>query len=348
MTAATMQAAVYQQRGEITVEERPVPVAEAHDVLVEVDRCGVCGSDLHMVIEGWGQPGSIGGHEWSGRVVAVGDAVERWSVGDLVVGGPNPTCGRCAPCLAGRPSLCQEKPHVGSSGFQGAFAQYVRAHESSLARVPDGMDLRTAALAEPLAVALHGITRAGNPGAGTRALVTGAGPIGLLTIAALRARGVEDIVVSEPAPARQEAAYAVGASEVVGPDALEAPVMPQDVVEAPFDVALECSGHAVAMEACLGQLEPMGTLVLVGAGIKRPRFDPNRILLNELLVTGAFEYDADGFDHALALLASGALPVEHLLAPTDVPLAGLLGAMQGLFAGNINAKVLVAPNETGR
>jgi threonine dehydrogenase-like Zn-dependent dehydrogenase len=97
------------------------------------------------------------------------------------------------------------------------------------------------------------------------------------------------------------------------------------------------------MEAGLSQLVRGGTLVLVGAGIEPPRFDPNRILLNELVITGAFTYDKDGFEQALQLLASGAIPIDALLEPDDVPLDGLLDAMRDLAEGRLAGKVLVRP-----
>jgi threonine dehydrogenase-like Zn-dependent dehydrogenase len=115
------------------------------------------------------------------------------------------------------------------------------------------------------------------------------------------------------------------------------------VVDGAVDVVLECSGKRQAMEAGLAQLERGGTLVLVGAGIDAPRFDPNRILLNELVVTGAYEYGADGFASALALLSSGALPVDLLVEPDDVPLTGALAAMHDLADGTLAGKVLIKP-----
>ena len=118
---------------------------------------------------------------------------------------------------------------------------------------------------------------------------------------------------------------------------------PARVVDDAVDVVLECSGKAKAMEAGLAQLVRGGTLVLVGAGIDRPRFDPNRILLNELVITGANTYDHDGFEQALALLASGQLPVDDLLEPDDVPLEGVLDAMRDLAEGRRAGKVLVKP-----
>src|SRR5215210_5517214 len=188
-----MRAAVYRGPRDIVVEDRPVPEVGPHDVLLEVSHCGVCGSDLHMFVDGWGAPDSIGGHEFSGRVVAVGDAVTSWSAGDQVVGGPAQRCGKCEYCRDGRPQLCTGRDNPGLGGFQGAFAEFVRVHEAELLRVPQGLSMRAAALAEPLAVALHGLTRAGVR-EGQRILVTGCGPIGALTVAAARARGVAEVV----------------------------------------------------------------------------------------------------------------------------------------------------------
>jgi (R,R)-butanediol dehydrogenase/meso-butanediol dehydrogenase/diacetyl reductase len=339
-----MAAAVLRGPGRVEVADVPVPPVGPGDVLVAVELCGVCGSDLHMALDGWGRPGSWLGHEWTGRIAAVGDDVTAWQVGDRVGVGPLPRCGTCAACRAGRPSLCDERDTPGTGLEQGAFATYKVAGADQVLRLPDGLDERSAALAEPLAVALHGIHRSGIR-AGQSAMVFGAGPIGALTIAALRARGVDDVTCVEPGARRRELATAVGATRVVGPEELVVPSIaePGLVVERAVDVVLECSGKAAAMEAGLAQLVRGGILVLVGAGIDPPRFDPNRILLNELVVTGAFTYDEGGFPDALELLASGALPVEDLLEPGEVPLDGLLDAMQGLADGRLAGKVLVRP-----
>ncbi len=337
-----MRAAVYLQPGEVAVEERPVPALAARDVLLEVSHCGVCGSDLHMFVEGWAKPGSIGGHEYSGRVVAVGPDVTRWSLGDAAIGGPSRKCGECEYCRAGRQQLCSGRSDPGMGDFQGAFAEFVRLHEDEAVAVPDGVSMRAAALTEPLAVALHGLTQGGVK-AGQRVLVTGAGPIGALSVAACKARGVDDVVVSEPHPRRRALAEQLGATTIT-PDELPRPAMPFDIVDEPFDVVLECSGHAGAMEAGLAQLRGGGSLVLVGAGVKPPRFDPNRIILNELVITGAFVYDPDGYERALELLASPGFPVDTLLEPDDVSLDGLLDAVNGLVAGELPGKVLVSPN----
>jgi 2-desacetyl-2-hydroxyethyl bacteriochlorophyllide A dehydrogenase len=340
-----MPAAVLKGPGRLEVEDVAVPRLRATDVLVEVDLCGICGSDLHMVLEGWGQPGSVQGHEWTGKVSAVGDAVTRWRPGDMVVGGPTVRCGTCAMCVAGRPSLCTERDTPGIGLELGAFARYTVQPADELLAMPDGLDPRAAALAEPLAVALHGLNQ-GGARPGHRVLVSGAGPIGALTIAALRALGIDDVICVEPSERRRALAGAVGATEVRHPADLVVPSIaePGLILDEAVDVVLECSGKARAMEAGLAQLVRGGTLVLVGAGIESPRFDPNRILLNELVITGAFTYDSDGFERALELLSTGALPVDHLLEPDDVPLDGVLDAMRGLADGTLAGKVLVRPS----
>jgi threonine dehydrogenase-like Zn-dependent dehydrogenase len=330
--------------GKLSVEEVAVPEVGDGDVLVAVDLCGVCGSDLHMVLDGWGRKGSWEGHEWVGRISSVGSAVTRWKVGDVVVGGPSIRCGECEACRAGRPSLCAERDTPGATPDHGAFATYKLTGEGEVLPMPDGLTPRAAALAEPLAVALHGIHQ-GKVAPGDRVMVMGAGPIGALTIAALRALGVDDITCSEPTEIRREIAAAVGATRVIHPDELHVPSIaePGLVVDGAVDVVLECSGNGRAMEAGLAQLRRAGTLVLVGAGMASPKFDPNRILLNEVVITGAFTYDKDGFERALALLAGGQMPIDALLEPGDVPLEGLLDAMRGLASGEIAGKVLVRP-----
>ncbi|HEY3834165.1 MAG TPA: alcohol dehydrogenase catalytic domain-containing protein [Acidimicrobiia bacterium] len=346
---ATMPAAVFQGIRDVTVEELPTPQLGPTDVLLEVSHCGICGSDLHFVVHwpGAGKPGTVEGHEFSGTIVAVGSDVPEWRVGDRVVGGPTPRCGRCEYCLAQRPSLCLERGRVGADegGWMGAFARYKKMRADQVLRVPDNVAMRHAALVEPLAVALHGITRSGGADPAKRYLVTGGGPIGFLSVAALRAAGVTDIVVSEPHASRRALCEKLGARTMM-PDELEMPAMPHDLVAEPFDVVLECSGHKAAIESALSQLKRAGVLVLVGAGISKPKFDSNRILLNELMITGAFVYDYDGFPRALELLASGKLPLDDLVEPGEVGLEGLVDACVALNDGELAAKVMVVPGRS--
>jgi len=341
-----MRAAVYRARGEISVEERPVPTPAEGEVLVEVAYCGICGSDIHMILEGWGKPGVVEGHEWTGVVAAVGPGVERWAPGDAVVGGPSPRCGRCRRCREGQPSQCEnrERSMTDDIGRDGAFADYILVDERALLALPEGLSPRAAALAEPLAVALHGITR-GAIVEGDSVMVIGNGPIGALSVAALVARGIGPITVVEPAETRQELARRLGADTVLHPSDLPIFPMwePDRIADDAVHVVLECSGRKEAMEAGFCQLRRGGRMVMVGAGIEPPTFDSNRMLLNELSVCGSFVYDADGFERALELLASDGFPLDALIAPDDVGLHGLQDALVDLAAGRIAAKAMVVP-----
>jgi (R,R)-butanediol dehydrogenase/meso-butanediol dehydrogenase/diacetyl reductase len=336
-----MPAAVYVGDGLLEVRAVDLPGVGPDDVLVEVSHCGVCGTDLHLVHEQIARPGSILGHEWSGTIAALGRDVEGWSIGDRVVCGPTPGCGQCRACRRGRPSVCLRRPPVDHLAFRGAFARYVRAEASRLLRLPDELSARVAALTEPVAVALHAVNLSGVTPA-DRVLVTGAGPVGLLVLAVLGARGVHDVVVSEPSPARRSRALDVGAAAVVAPDDLEPGPMGVPVAD-PYTVVFECSGHASAAERALDQVDFAGTFVFLGTGHERPRVNHNRVIILELTLLGAYNYDAGGWSAALDLLASGALPVDALIHPDDVRLDELGDAMRRLAAGEIPAKAMVVP-----
>ncbi len=332
--------------GRMTVEQRPTPPNVAGRVVVEVSHCGVCGTDLHMVMDGWGRPGRVGGHEYSGVVVGVGDGVSGWSLGDRIVGGPEPSCGACGACRRGEPTQCGERSTINiDDQFDGGFAQFVSIDARSLRRVPDGVSLRIAALAEPLAIALHAINRSGVRARETPVLIMGAGPIGALILAVLAAEGRTNITVCEPGLTRANLARELGASDVIHPSELTtfSNAEPDRINPESVGVVFECSGKRVAMEASLSQLDRGGTLVFVGSGIEPPSFDPNRIILCELNICGAFNYDADGFERALEWLESGRLPVALLIEPDDVPLDQLTDAMAQLVAGIRGGKVMAVP-----
>jgi (R,R)-butanediol dehydrogenase/meso-butanediol dehydrogenase/diacetyl reductase len=346
-----MRAAVIEGPGRVAVRDFDRADPGPGEALVRIEYCGICGTDLHGALEGWMAPGTIPGHEWSGRIAAVGPGVTEWSIGDLVVGGP-PWCGECEWCRSGRPALCVMDPmrnnssnHAGPD-LGGAFAEYHLTTAASLHAVPEGLDLRIAALSEPLAVALHGITLAGlaSGPAGLRILVSGGGPLGQLVVAALLAEGADDLTVSEPSAGRRHQAAALGVQHVLPPDELPAvPAMPTEAHQDGFDVVIETSGVEAAITTGLGLLRPTGTLVLLGTGAMSVRLDAIRILLNELVVTGAYCYDAGGIDAALALLSSGRLRTEALICPDDVGLDNLLDTMHRLHAGEIPTKALVRP-----
>lgn len=337
-----MDALVYTGAGQMAVERLLRPVPGNGEVLVEVARCGICGTDVHLVLEQYARPGSVLGHEWVGRIAALGAGVDRWRKGDRVTAGPAPGCGNCRACSAGRPSVCRHRGPTDYLSFRGAFAEYVIADAGQLVRIPDAVDDRSAALTEPLAVALHAVTL-GAPGPEDRVLVTGAGPLGLLVVAALATRGVTRVAVSEPSPLRREQAGRVGATTLMEPGDLPEPPMGEPV-ERPYDVVFECSGSAAAAETALDQLDRAGTLVLLGTGSERPRLNHNRMIVLELTVIGAYNYDASGFEAALELLASERFPGGELVEPHDVALDGVLGAIEACAEGRSRGKVLVDPS----
>lgn len=336
-----MPAAVYVGQAAIEVRQVPVPVAGPDQVVIEISHCGICGTDLHLVLEGYARPDSILGHEWAGTIVALGDEVRGWEIGARVVADSDPGCGTCRACRSGRASVCLRRDPVDHLEFNGAFCRYKTVDASRLLRVPGGLSTRAAALTEPTAIAIHtvNLTRV-TPD--DRVLVTGAGPVGLLITAVLVSRGVHDITVSEPAPGRRRRALAVGAARAIDPETLHRAPMGQPVAE-PYTVAFECSGHARAAEAALDQLDYAGTLVFVGTGREMPRINHNRMIVLELTIIGAYNYDADGFAPALELLASGALPLDLLIESEDVLLDGVLGVMQRLAGGELPGKVMVRP-----
>ncbi len=336
-----MPAAVYVGDGRIAVEQVPCPEPGPGEVLVEISECGICGSDLHMVLERYAQPGAILGHEWSGTV-ATAPLGSGWSPGARVVGNPAPGCGVCRPCRRGRPSVCLNRATADFAGYRGAFCQYKTVAADHLIRIPSSLPTRVAALAEPTAITLHAL-RLSDVGPDDRVLVTGAGPVGLLLVAVLRAQGISDITVSEPSAVRRQQALDVGATRVVTPDTLERPPVTQPVAE-PYAVVFECSGQASAAEAGFGQLDYAGTLVIVGTGFEPPRLNQNRMIIFELEVIGAYNYNDEGFQPAVDLLATGTLPLDALIEPDNIPLDAVMVSMERLARGEIPSKVMVQPS----
>ena len=240
--------------------------------------------------------------------------------------------------------MCLNRAAPDIVGYRGAFCHYKTVAADGLIRIPDSLPTRVAALAEPMAITLHAIRLAAvEPD--DRVLVTGAGPVGLLLVAVLRAQGISDITVSEPSAVRRRQALLVGATKVVTPEALEPPPMALPVAE-PYDVVFECSGHASALQAGLGQLDYAGTLVVVGTGFEPPRINQNRMIIFELEIIGAYNYNDEGFQPAVDLLDSGQLPFDALIEPDNVALGAVMVSMERLARGEIASKVMVQPGLT--
>ena len=238
--------------------------------------------------------------------------------------------------------MCLNRAAADYLGYRGAFCRFKAVAADGLIRIPDSLPTRVAALAEPTAIALHAVRLAG-VGPGDRVLVTGAGPVGLLITAVLRAQGISDITVSEPSPVRRQRALDVGATRVGHPrhhgGAADGPA--GRPTPAPWSSSARDT--PVPIEAALGQLDYAGTLVIVGTGFEPPRINQNRMIIFELEIVGAYNYNDEGFQPAVDLLDSGTLPLGSLIEPDDIPLSEVMDSMERLSRGEISSKVMVRP-----
>jgi L-iditol 2-dehydrogenase len=308
--AQRMRAAVLHAPRKLVVEERPVPRPEPHEVLVRVGSVGLCGSDVHYY-----EHGRIGdhvvrapmvlGHEASGEVVGRGDRATRHDLGRRVSLEPGVPCLACHQCLTGHYNLCPRMRFFATPPVDGAFCEYVVLHEAFAHPVPDTISDDAAALLEPLSVGVWACTRA-RVGKGSRVLVTGAGPVGLMAMQTARALGAADVVVSDVNVARLDLARELGATEVVD-------VSRTGLAEAgvEVDVLLECSGNATATAQGVRRVARAGRVVLVGMGGDEVVLPLAHVQQHELDVTGTFRY-ANTWPTAIAL-ATGEVELDRLV-----------------------------------
>lgn len=218
-----MRAAVYEGGGRLVVRDVPDPVAGPDEVLIEVEACGVCGSDVQIINVPPGHPSTppvILGHEFVGRITAVGAAARDATIGTRVVVDPDPKCGVCVSCRAGRPANCSNIVALGVHR-DGALARYVTTPADTVYAIAEDVPAELAALVEPLACVVNGTDRAAvRPGESV--VVFGAGAIGCLFIAVLKASGASRVIAIEPSPRRAPVAMALGADLVLTPDEWEA------------------------------------------------------------------------------------------------------------------------------
>jgi L-iditol 2-dehydrogenase len=309
-----MRAAVLRGPGDVVVEDRPTPTAGPGEVVVRVISVGVCGSDTHYY-----DHGRIGrfvmkkslvlGHEAAGEVTDLGPGVTRLTVGQRVSIEPGVPDMTCTQCLAGRYNLCPNMRFFATPPIDGAFAEYVVVHEAFAHPVPDSIGDDAAALLEPLSVGIWACTKA-KVTAGSRVLVTGAGPIGLVSVQTALAFGATEVVVSDVNPVRLALAKDLGATTLV--DARESSVTDLDK---PPEILLECSGYPPAIADAIRALGPAGRAVLVGMGGDEIPLPLSVVQERELEITGTFRY-ANTWPTAIALVASGRVDVERLVTGT--------------------------------
>jgi threonine dehydrogenase-like Zn-dependent dehydrogenase len=285
-------------------------------VLVRVRSCGICGSDLDWYAGPFPPPAVCPGHEIAGEVAEVDGEGGEFGIGDRVAVEPLAVCGRCPACETGDYQICREIEFLGVSRH-GGFAEYVAVPRERLYNLPAELDFAAGGLAEPAAVAVHGV-RLGGVGRGDRVLVLGAGTIGLLSILAARDAGAGEIAITARHGHQLEAARRMGATRVF-------PATPEgDRHRADFfrdtlpDVVLETAGGAgESLNDAIQSVRPGGTVVLLGIFPSQPACDALSLVVKEVRLVGSLTYGrregrAD-FELALRMMASHASVVRDLV-----------------------------------
>jgi L-iditol 2-dehydrogenase len=337
-----MRASVLRGVKDIVVEERPVPEPGPHEVLVQVTAVGTCGSDVHyyehgriggFVVE---QP-LILGHEPSGVVVARGSRATRHEPGQRVSLEPGVPCFTCAQCRHGRYNLCPDVRFFATPPVDGAFCEYVTLHENFAHSVPETLSAEAAALVEPLSVGVWACRKA-RVAPGSRVLITGAGPIGLVAVQAARAFGASEVLVTDVTPHRLALAAELGATATIN-------VRETPLADAGFepDVLLECSGIPAAAGEAIRSVARAGRVVLVGMGGDEIPLPLAHVQSYEIEVTGTFRY-ANTWPTAIDLAASREVDLDRLVTHRF----GLDQAEQALTASvrdETAVKAVVNPQE---
>ena len=275
----------------LTLTQVPEPEIGINDVLIRVDRTGICGTDLHIFDwNEWAQhavtPPLVVGHEFVGEVVEVGSNVSDFHPGDLVSGEGHVTCGRCRHCMAGQRHLCANTVGLGV-GRDGAFAEFVALPMTNIWHHWPGINEEVAAIFDPFGNAVH--TALAFEVHGEDVLISGAGPIGLMATAVARHAGARNVVVSEPNRYRRELATRMGATLTIDPTArsLQDAFGELDMVEG-FDVVMEMSGNPVALRSALGAMAHGGGIAILGIPTEEISIDVNTIVFNQLTLRGIY------------------------------------------------------------
>lgn len=293
--------------------ERQLPELVGTDVLIDVGFCGICGTDLHM--RDALPAGTVLGHEFAGTVAAMGPQVTGWAVGELASVLIYTSCGSCRYCLAGAENHCVVGGHHGrvlGVNLQGGYAESVIADVSTLYRLPEGMSLEHAALAEPVSIGVRAAGTVDTP-LDDPVLVIGAGPIGLFAGFALRAKGHRHVFVVDRNPARAAAARELGFDTLDADDLASALALRG--VDQPGAV-VECAAAPAAARAAVKLLRRQGRLVLVGLPEGDVSFDAQAIVINEIQIRGSAGCSRADFAKAIDLLASGAVPADKVITAT--------------------------------
>ena len=320
------------------------------EVKLRVAYCGICGSDMHEY-ESENPPRALGlmqpvmGHEFSGTIVAIGEGVTGFSVGQAAVGNPGAGCGECAYCARGREELCRVGFATGGGmGYSrpGAYAEFVTLPMRSVVPLPDGADMKHAALTEPLAVARHALIQ-GQYRPNEPLVVVGAGPIGLLTVLAARQMGGETVVVSEPLEGRRDAATRAGATHVVEPKDLIGAIQPLTNGDG-APIAVDASGLPAGIADATNATARGGRIVLAGVGETPYPLDILRTIINEYTYIGVLGYTRAEFTETASMIARGDIDVAPVISEI-VSVEATPDAFARLSDGrNGLCKILVSPD----
>lgn len=318
-----MEALVIHSPGDLRVEDVPTPPVGPGQARVRVRAGGICGSDLHYYQHGgFGairiQQPMVLGHEVAGVVAEVGAGVPGLAVGDRIAVSPSQPCGSCRFCQLGLQNHCLDMRYYGSAmrmpHVQGAFRQEIVIEAGQAHKLAEGVSDAEGAMAEPLAVALHAVNRAG-PLLGKRVLVTGCGPIGAMVVIAARRAGAAQVVATDVVAQPLRKALKVGADEAINvaeqPDALAAFA----VEKGQFDVLFEASGNERALRAAFDAVRPRGVIVQLGLSGSELTLPFNVVVAKEFDMRGAFRFHEE-FGVAVALINKGLVDLKPLVSAT--------------------------------
>lgn len=326
--------------GDLRVEDIASPPAPGvGEVLVTITAAGICGSDLHNFRTGaWiSRSPSVAGHEFAGKVAAVGEGVGGLAVGDAVVADSRVTCGVCAACRGGRPNVCEKLGFVGEV-CEGGFAEEVVLPATLLVKAPADVAAAALAMAEPLAVALHAVRRLAVP-TGAPVLIAGCGPIGGLAALVLADRHDGPILVAD-----RNADRACRVAEVTGARIVDltSEAVSEALAGQPLLAVLDATGHPGVIGTLLDLVSPGGTLALVGIGHGNLAVDPVRLVEREIALAGCHAF-ADELPEAVALMPK---LQDRLLALVDetIMLDAVPAAYERLLAGrSVGLKTIIQP-----
>ncbi|BBI31912.1 zinc-dependent alcohol dehydrogenase [Cohnella abietis] len=333
-----MKALVYEGPRLMNMREVPTPELKPDEVLIRVERTGICGSELggYLGHNSLRKPPLIMGHEFAGVVEQLGDQVSTLQLGERVTANPLVTCGTCTYCRNGQSQLCGARALLGAHR-PGAFAEFVAVPARNVYPLPDHVSMDEGAFAEPFACAIH-ICRLLELTPTDRLLVYGAGPIGLFALQAAQVYGLRDIVIIDLNESRLEIARELGGIAVTGLDQLK------PGSEGEFDAVIDAVGAEVTRRKSMQAARPGGRVIFTGLHEAESNLPVNEMIRSETSVKGAFAYSQDDFDTAVKWIGQGRV---NLLEWTETASLSDGGAsFEKLIAGPGKvAKILLRVNE---